>query len=487
MRQIGLQEVSHFPIFVLGVYQLPLFVVGPTLGLQAATAFGALMRVSQSARLVVSWIAMPFAYPIKRARGSEAAEHIRVAMTVSLLVGLMISIPLLAIPTELLTVWLGSKMAFAAPALAVVVVGVLAESLGQVPTLVMTLRGSPLVASLISLAVLVVTLPAVWLAARTDNLEIVMAASVVPLALAVPVQLHFSERAEPSGVVENLRIWALMVLAAGVGAVVFAVLGRVLPDVLSIAVCAVALGLVFRGVPPDPPPGPRAQRGPAGGRSGLRGQLFVELAVVLGGAADVELVPGQLPRPRRRSSWRCPGPSSSSRHTESAKDAGSDMGTTAHGSTASSRASPVSVVTTGEPFPQGLDARHGQGLVVAGEHRRRARSGSARARRTPSRAGSRRGRCPAVPALGRAPCSRDPRGDPRRPAGRGGGAAAPPRRPRRAWGGPWTARGGPGAAAADLPTAPGGLRGGHGAVVHDPDLLAREAVAELHCEVPRGR
>lgn len=110
----------------------------------------------------------------------------------------------------------------------------------------MTLRGSPLVASLISLAVLVVTLPAVWLAARTDNLEIVMAASVVPLALAVPVQLYFSERAEPSGVkAENLRTWALMVLAAGVGAVVFAVLGRVLPDVLSIAVCAVALGLVF--------------------------------------------------------------------------------------------------------------------------------------------------------------------------------------------------------------------------------------------------
>ena len=125
--------------------------------------------------------------------------------------------------------------------------GVLAECLGQVPTLVMTLRGSPLVASLISLAVLVVTLPAVWLAARTDNLEIVMAASVVPLALAVPVQLHFSERAEPSGVkAENLRIWALMVLAAGVGAVVFAVLGRVLPDVLSIAVCAVALGLAWR-------------------------------------------------------------------------------------------------------------------------------------------------------------------------------------------------------------------------------------------------
>lgn len=231
---------------LLGVYQLPLFIVGPTLGLQAATAFGALMRVSQSARLVVSWIAMPFAYPIKKARSAEAGEHIRVAMTVSLLVGLMISIPLAAIPTELLTMWLGTKMAFAAPALAVVVLGVLAESLGQVPNLVMTLRGSPLVASLISLGVLVVTLPAVWLAAHTDNLEIVMAASVVPLALAVPVQLFFSERAEPSGTrAAHVRTWVLMVLAAALGAGAFTVAGRVLPDTVTIAVCAVLLGAVF--------------------------------------------------------------------------------------------------------------------------------------------------------------------------------------------------------------------------------------------------
>ena len=231
---------------LLGVYQLPLFIVGPTLGLQAATAFGALMRVNQSARLVVSWISMPFAYPIKKSRGAEAAEHIRVATTVALLVGLMLSIPLLAIPTELLTVWLGAGMAFAAPALAMVVLGVLGESLGQVPNLVMTLRGNPLVASLISLGVLVVTLPAVWLAAGTDSLELVMAASVAPLLLAVPVQLYFSERAEPSGVTgANLRTWALMVLGSAGAVGVFMLVGRVLPDVVTIGVCAAALGAVF--------------------------------------------------------------------------------------------------------------------------------------------------------------------------------------------------------------------------------------------------
>lgn len=231
---------------LLGVYQLPLFIVGPTLGLTAATAFGALMRVCQSARLVVSWIAMPFAYPIKRSHGAEAAEHIRVATTVSLLVGLLISVPLLAIPTELLSVWLGDKMAFAAPALAMVVLGVMGESLGQVPNLVMTLRGSPLVASLISLGVLVVTLPAVWLAAGTDNLELVMAASVAPLLLAVPVQLYFSERAEPAGATAaNIRTWLLMVLAALAAVGVFMLIGRVLPDVLTIALCAAALGVVF--------------------------------------------------------------------------------------------------------------------------------------------------------------------------------------------------------------------------------------------------
>ncbi|RLY92279.1 teichoic acid transporter [Kocuria tytonicola] len=231
---------------LLGVYQLPLFIVGPTLGLHAATAFGALIRVFQSARLVISWIAMPFAYPIKKSQGGEAAEHIRVAMTVSLLVGLMISIPLLAIPTELLSVWLGPAMAFAAPALAMVVLGVLGESLGQVPNLVMTLRGSPLVASLISLGILVVTLPAVWFAAQTGNLEVVMAASTAPLLLAVPVQLVFSERAESSRAgAADLRTWVLMLLAAAAGAVVFVLAGRVLPDVLTIGVCGAALGAVF--------------------------------------------------------------------------------------------------------------------------------------------------------------------------------------------------------------------------------------------------
>ena len=231
---------------LLGVYQLPLFIVGPTLGLHAATAFGALMRVSQSARLVVSWIAMPFAYPIKKAPRGEAAEHIRVAATVSLLVGLMISIPLLAIPTELLSVWLGAGMAFAAPALAMVVLGVLGESLGQVPNLVMTLRGSPLVASLISFGVLLVTLPAVWLAAQTGNLEAVMAAAVTPLLLAVPVQLLFSERAESMGATaRHVRTWLLMTTAAGAGVGVFVLVGRLLPDVPTIGVCAVVLGAVF--------------------------------------------------------------------------------------------------------------------------------------------------------------------------------------------------------------------------------------------------
>ncbi|MDO4919641.1 lipopolysaccharide biosynthesis protein [Kocuria sp.] len=233
---------------LLGVYQLPLFIVGPALGLHAATAFGALMRVFQSSRLVVSWISLPFAYPIKKSQGAQAAEHIRTATTISLLVGLLLSVPLLAIPTELLTVWLGDPMAFAAPALAMVVVGVLGEALGQVPNLVLTLRGSPLLASLISLATLVVTLPAVWLAATTGDLQLVMLASVGPLLLAVPVQVLFSERAEPSGVTAGLvRTWALMTAGAAVAVAAFTALGRVLPPIPTIAVCAVVLGAVFLG------------------------------------------------------------------------------------------------------------------------------------------------------------------------------------------------------------------------------------------------
>lgn len=234
---------------LLGVYQLPLFIVGPTLGLHATTAFGALMRVFQSARLIVSWIVMPFAYPIKKAEPHRAGEQIRMSFTVSFLVGILISIPLVALPTELLTVWLGADFAFAAPALAVVVVGVMAEAIGQVPNLIMTLRGNPLTASLISLAVLILTIPSVWLATRTGNLEFVMLASVAPLLLLVPVQLYFSERTDSSGAtLRHVGEWAGMILLGAVGAAAFAALAQVLGDVLSIAVCAAVLGVVFLGV-----------------------------------------------------------------------------------------------------------------------------------------------------------------------------------------------------------------------------------------------
>ncbi|MEX5273041.1 hypothetical protein RF638_03690 [Kocuria sp. CPCC 205235] len=158
------------------------------------------------------------------------------AFTVSLLVGLLISVPLAALPNELLTVWLGSEFAFAAPALAVVVVGVMAEAMGQVPNLIMTLRGNPLIASLISLAVLLLTLPAVWIASDTGDLGYVMLAAVAPLLLLVPVQIYFSERTETSGSrAKHVLEWLGMVVAAAVGAV------------LSIGVCALILGIVFLG------------------------------------------------------------------------------------------------------------------------------------------------------------------------------------------------------------------------------------------------
>lgn len=233
---------------LLGVYQLPLFIVGPTLGLQAATAFGALMRVFQSARLIISWIVMPFAYPIKKSALGHAGEHIRVAFTVSLLVGLLISVPLAALPRELLTVWLGAEFAFAATALAVVVVGVMAEAIGQTPNLIMTLRGNPLIASLISLTVLLLTLPAVWWASGTGDLGYVMLASVAPLLLLVPVQIYFSERTETSGSRgRHLLAWIGMVVLAAVSAGLFALLAQFLGDILSIAVCAAVLAVVFLG------------------------------------------------------------------------------------------------------------------------------------------------------------------------------------------------------------------------------------------------
>lgn len=200
---------------LLGVYQLPLFIVGPTLGLAAATAFGALMRVYQSCRLIVSWIAMPYGYPLRVTEGEQASTVLKSCLTLTLGIGMLMGVALLTIPTELMTAWMGDGFAFAAMGLATLTIGLIAEALNQPASLVMTLRGSALRASLINLAILALTLPAVWFATGTGDIEWVILGTVAPSLLLSGVQLLGANRDLPYRVNgQDMRRWSLMLAGA---------------------------------------------------------------------------------------------------------------------------------------------------------------------------------------------------------------------------------------------------------------------------------
>ncbi|MEX5258460.1 lipopolysaccharide biosynthesis protein [Kocuria arenosa] len=227
----------------LGVYQLPLFIVGPTLGLHAATAFGALMRVYQSCRLVVSWSALPFTYPLKRAERREFARQIKSCLNLTLNVGLLMMVPLIALPGELLELWVGPEFVFAATALGVVSLGVLAEAVAQPADLVLTLRGNPLKASMLRLLTLVLTVPATFLAASSGQLDMVMFAAVGPSLLVAGVQSLAASRSEPFRITSRDWIrWAIAVTVASLCAVVFIAAAQYLTPHLSVVTCAIVLG-----------------------------------------------------------------------------------------------------------------------------------------------------------------------------------------------------------------------------------------------------
>ncbi|NKE09412.1 MULTISPECIES: lipopolysaccharide biosynthesis protein [Kocuria] len=178
----------------LGIYQLPLFLVGPTLGLHATTAFGALMRVYQSCRLVVSWIALPYGYPLRIATPDKAAQILKNCLTLTVGIGLLMGVALATIPTELMTAWMGDDFASAALGLSMLALGIMAEAITQPANLVMNLRGSAVRASILSLTTLVLTLPAVWLATFTDSITVVALATVLPSFLMSGVQMYLANK-----------------------------------------------------------------------------------------------------------------------------------------------------------------------------------------------------------------------------------------------------------------------------------------------------
>lgn len=227
----------------IGVYQIPLFVVGPMLGLQAATAFGALMRIYQSCGLVVSWVALPFSYPIAQTTAAGLSEQFRKCLGLALSIGLLMVIPLVALPRELLQVWLGDQFLFASGALAVLSLGVLAESLARPSDLVLTLRGNPIVASMLRLLTLVVTIPLVLLTAAGGELGPVALATASPSLLVAVVQVHLAAKiARPGFGLREFKVCGTAVAGTIVSVTVFSVGARFLPDITAVGVCAAVLG-----------------------------------------------------------------------------------------------------------------------------------------------------------------------------------------------------------------------------------------------------
>lgn len=229
----------------LGIYQLPLFLVGPTLGLHATTAFGALMRVYQSCRLVVSWIALPYGYPLRIATSDKAARILKNCLTLTFGIGLLMGTALAIIPTGLMTAWMGDDFAFAAMGLSMLAFGIMAEGITQPANLVMNLRGSPMRASILSLTVLVLTLPAVWLATHTDSITVVALATVLPSFLLSGVQMYLANKDVSYGIVgKDVVRWSGMaggvVLYAGFGLLV----AHFLPTWPTIAVVAAGLAVM---------------------------------------------------------------------------------------------------------------------------------------------------------------------------------------------------------------------------------------------------
>lgn len=229
----------------LGIYQLPLFLVGPTLGLSATAAFGALMRVYQSCRLVVSWIALPYGYPLRIATPDKAAQILKNCLTLTFGIGLLMGVALAAMPTELMTAWMGDSFAFAAWGLAMLTFGIMAEAITQPANLVMNLRGSAMRASILSLTVLVLTLPSVWLATKTDSITLVALATVLPSFLMAGVQMYLANKDVSYGIgAADLKRWGVMVGGAVLYAGFAVLLAQWVPTWPTILIVAVGLGVM---------------------------------------------------------------------------------------------------------------------------------------------------------------------------------------------------------------------------------------------------
>lgn len=179
---------------LLAAFQIPLYVVGATMGLTAVTAFGGLMRIYQSCRLLTSWAANPFIHSISTVPENKLGQTMLNCLALAASIGALMIVPLAVIPWDILDAWLGQNFVFAASAAAAVSLGVFSDVIVQVSSLVVNLRGSAWRISCANFAMLLLTVPLVLWAANTQDVFDTMLATVSVQLVAAPIYLHWALR-----------------------------------------------------------------------------------------------------------------------------------------------------------------------------------------------------------------------------------------------------------------------------------------------------
>ncbi|WP_364323000.1 lipopolysaccharide biosynthesis protein [Paenarthrobacter nitroguajacolicus] len=219
LRTSGALFVGSFT--AVAATQLPLYIVGSNLGLTAATAFGALLRVFQSARLTISWLTNPFTH--KLASTTVSNLQLRTAVTrcfqLTGVTSILITIPLVLLPSQILEVWLGKEFLFASSSLALIAMAVVSNAIILPSALITNLRSNPWPTSILGVILLGLTAIGVFLGVQANSIFWATVGMAVPLAVMAPIYLALAHR------VMALRLHRRTLVDAGLFIISFFVLG----------------------------------------------------------------------------------------------------------------------------------------------------------------------------------------------------------------------------------------------------------------------
>ncbi|NYE94600.1 O-antigen/teichoic acid export membrane protein [Psychromicrobium silvestre] len=227
LKMSGVLFIGSFAL--LAGSQFPLYVVGTTLGLTAATAFGGLMRLYQSCRLLLSWIANPFIHPIMTStKEGLLALYKRCAGLVWSL-GLLLAIPVFILSKDIIDIWLGRSSEFAQGALAMLGIGILADAVIQPASQLVNLRRNPWLISLANMGVLLLSIPLILWASSSGDITLTTLATVVVPFVACPLYLIWAWQTVGLRWTKELTVNAALLIAALALLVLVLLLFRAIP------------------------------------------------------------------------------------------------------------------------------------------------------------------------------------------------------------------------------------------------------------------